>query len=408
MGEMMRKKTIRLAACFAASCMLLCACAGRTEEKKTKTEREPLILWSYYETDAQAQALDQLVNGFNESQDKYELSWENVPMTEFTKKLSIAYTEESLPDLALIDNPDMPGCIKMGMFEDITAYIGDMDLDDYYPVLMDTVTSEGKVYGVPACCNSLALIYNRDMLEEENIDPPTDWEEFQEAAARLTTEGRSGFMMSGIDGEQGAFQLLAWLLAAGEQPDTIGSEATLETVRFLDSMIREGWMPEDCINLSQTDVARCFVNGETAMMENGPWIFPMLQEAGIDFGAVPLPSYADGEHMTVAGGENFGVLKGKNTQGAVAFLKYYSEDRVMRRFCGLSCAIPPRRSVSLSQGEDMHQLNVFKTQMDHALMRTDIRGWNGYSENLSRVLYWMVSGECTPEQAVKRLKQNIS
>lgn len=404
------KKVIKIITYIATVSIMLCACTSSQGIKEEKEEREKLILWSYYETDAQTRALDQLINGFNQSQEQYEFSWEYVPMTDFTRRLSIAYTEESLPDLALIDSPDMSTCIKMGMFEDITPYLSveNIDMGDYYPVVMETATNAGKIYGMPACCNNLALIYNKEMLEEEDIVPPVTWSEFRYAAERLTTEDRSGFMMSGIDGEQGAFQMLAWLLASGEEPDTIGSEATLEVVKFLDDLTEKGWMSENCINLSQTDVARCFVNGETAMMENGPWVFPMLREAGMDFGAVPLPTDTGQRQMTVAGGENFGVLKGKNTEGAVAFLKYYNQKKVMQRFCELSCSIPPRESVSLSAGEAPEQMNVFKMQMNHALIRTEIRGWHRYSENLSKIMFWLVSDECTPEQAVERLNENIS
>ena len=80
----------------------------------------------------------------------------------------------------------------------------------------------------------------------------------------------------------------------------------------------------------------------------------------------------------------------------------------MQRFCELSCSIPPRESVSLSAGEAPEQMNVFKMQMNHALIRTEIRGWHRYSENLSKIMFWLVSDECTPEQAVERLNENIS
>ena len=65
---------------------------GKTESKEDKAqeEKEKLVIWSYYETKAQQNGLDWLVKEFNQSQDKYEASWEYVPMTDFTKKLTMA------------------------------------------------------------------------------------------------------------------------------------------------------------------------------------------------------------------------------------------------------------------------------------------------------------------------------
>ena len=85
------------------ACLLLAGCGrGTSEEKPEESQREKIVLWSYYETEAQHDALDELIRGFNLDQEQYEASWEYVPMTEFSKKLFMAYTEQALPDLVLI------------------------------------------------------------------------------------------------------------------------------------------------------------------------------------------------------------------------------------------------------------------------------------------------------------------
>ena len=132
------------------ACLLLAGCGRNTSEvKPEESEREKIVLWSYYETEAQHDALEELIQGFNLDQDQYEASWEYVPMTDFTKKLMMAYTEQALPDLALIDNPDMPVCIKMGLFEDITEFLEELQVqENYYPDLLQTVTVDGRMYGL--------------------------------------------------------------------------------------------------------------------------------------------------------------------------------------------------------------------------------------------------------------------
>lgn len=388
-------------ACMLAVLLAVCGCAGEKPEGRSGgSEREKIVLWSYYETEAQHDALDELIRGFNLDQEQYEASWEYVPMTDFTKKLMMAYTEQALPDLAFIDNPDMPVCIKMGLFEDITEFLEGLQVEEnYYPDLMQTVTVDGRMYGIPAVCNNVALIYNREYLKEAGVEPPGNWEELKEAAAKLTTEDRKGFLMSGIGGEQGAFQILPWILSTGESADRLGGEGTAEALAFLYELMEEGYMSHNCINLSQTDVARVFANGEAAMMENGPWVFPMLKEAGIDYGVSALP--AGGQNSVIVGGENLGILKGKNIEGAKLFLEYYNQDMVQRRFCEKTHSLPAKTGVRMRNQSDMQ---VIEAQMKGAVVRSRIPSWNTLSGELTETFYRMTVGEITPEQAAARLR----
>lgn len=243
----------RMAAVPVAFLALLCGC-GRIEEQAPAAvngEMQEIVIWSYYETQAQREGLDILVRSFNQSQNRYRASWEYVPMTGFVKGLSSAYTENELPDMAIIDNPDMITLVQLGLFEDITAQAAKWRLDEEcYPSIVETLKYEGSYYGIPFNCNSTALVYNEALLEEKNLDPPETWEELREAARVLTTQERSGFAMCCIESEQGAFQILPWILAAGENPQKLGGEATVDALCFLQSLLLDGSMSENCINLT--------------------------------------------------------------------------------------------------------------------------------------------------------------
>ena len=103
--------------------------------------------------------MDTLTQGFNDSQEKYQVMWEYVPMTEFSKKLSMGYTENVLPDMVLIDNPDMPTGIKTGLFVEITDIAKELCMqEEYYPAVLETVYDGETCYGLPLNCNNLALI----------------------------------------------------------------------------------------------------------------------------------------------------------------------------------------------------------------------------------------------------------
>ncbi len=142
--------------------------------------------------------MDELADGFNASQEQYHLTWEyHGPVMEFSKRLAIGITQNQLPDMVIIDNPDMPSYVSMDKLEDITEAVKEIeDLDQYFPNAMESVEYEGRYYGLPFCCNNVALIYNKDILEQKKIAVPENWEQLETAAGSLTEEGRYGFAMS--------------------------------------------------------------------------------------------------------------------------------------------------------------------------------------------------------------------
>lgn len=63
---------------------------------------------------------------------------------------------------------------------------------NYYPLARDTLTSQGKVYALPAEMNGLVMYYNEDILKAAGINPPRDWQEFLAASRRVTVKNSSG------------------------------------------------------------------------------------------------------------------------------------------------------------------------------------------------------------------------
>ena len=158
-------------------------------------------------------------------------------------------------------------------------------------------------------------------------------------------------------------------------------------------------MTKNCVNLSQTDVARAFVNGETAMMENGPWVLPMLEKSGIDYGISILP--VDKEKSVIAGGEDFVVMKGKNCDSAKVFLKYYDQNEIMSKFCGKTSVLPTKKEASIQDKENMQ---IFKEQMEYAVSRSSIPYWANLSDAVPQAFYEMVSEGKNPGRAARELK----
>ena len=392
----MKKKRIWMLLIFIILMGVMGCREEKTEQKKKEEkkqikkedETQKLVLWSYYETDAQKEGLDKLVKGFNDSQNTYQIVWEFIPMGEFTKNLSFSKSTEDYPDLVLVDNPDMEGLIKIGLLADITDPLkGNIVPEEYYEEVWKSVEYQKRCYGVPFACNNTAIIYNKQMFREKNVKVPITWSEFKKVVAAVTkggTRGHYGFAMSAVNGEQGAFQFMPWLLATGIDKNNLKDERTMDAFLLMEQLLEEKSMPNDCMNWSQNDLTRSFIRGKVAMIENGPWALAQIEKSGIDFGIFEIPVYAS--RGVVLGGENLAAINGKNLEGAIAFINYYNQKEIMEDICQIMRNIPPKVEMAKDYGERNPNYQVFVNQMDCGVSRNSIKNWKGYCHAISNSL----------------------
>lgn len=381
--------------------MGLMGCGGNANDNqqvdKNEKEREELTLWSYYETAAQREGLDKLVREFNESQQEYKVSWEYVPMADFIRNLSFSQAGDTLPDMVLMDNPDMGSLIKIGLLADITDRLKENgSVEDYYPEVWKFVDEDGRYYGIPFCCNNTAIIYNRKLFEEKNLEIPTTWEEFKETAAALTEGDRYGFAMSAMGGEQGAFQFMPWMLAAGVSAGNMADGKGKDAFYLIKDLLQAKSMPNDCMNWSQNDLTRGFIDGKIAMMENGPWALAQLDASGVDYGIFEFPSRVS--TGVVLGGEVLAAVEGMNVDGAVSFINYYNRKEVMEDICQITGNIPPRIELAGKFGEENKACRVFVEQMSAGISRKSIKDWKKICNALSDSLNQMFGSERNAEE----------
>ena len=68
--------------------------------------------------------------------------------------------------------------------------------DDFIDGAKTAATVDGKVYGVPALIDNLAIIYNKDLFDAAGVDYPTadwTWDDFRAAAKALTDPAKKQF-----------------------------------------------------------------------------------------------------------------------------------------------------------------------------------------------------------------------
>lgn len=368
-------------------------------------------LWHYFEHEANA--LNEMVKRYNESQSDIYVVPTFVSREELMKQYTIGAVSGELPDIGMVDSPDMASYISLGVFEDITEYVSDWsDLDQFYPgPLASCKDADGKLYGIPNNSNCLAILCNMDILKAAGIEnPPTTWEELREVCEKTTNpdEGVYGLAMCAVSNEEGTFQYIPWMYGAGADVTDVDSDASVEALTYLSDLVKDGYMSKEVVNWGQGDALNAFLAGKAAMLESGTWQIAQLDGAEKDkvtfeYAYVPMPKNGESQ-ATVIGGENFGVCAGSEyAEECAEFLKSMMTAQNNADWCELAGKLPVRAdAVGLKDFWTADErYKVFNDSMTFAVARGPHESWPTISEAIYKAEQAALLGEKEPTDALK-------
>jgi multiple sugar transport system substrate-binding protein len=306
--------------------------------------RVTLTWWDYFDYSPNAsQAVTRLLEKYQAAYPEIQVKRTVFRFADFPAKLTEAAATGNFPDVAAIDNADVPVFAAQGALADLTsrmrAWQGRVTFLD--PVQRSIQVGD-KAYGIPFRSNTTALWYNKNLFAAAGLaKPPATWDELRADAARLTTDAHAGFCFSAAPTEEGTFTLLPLIWQAGGDASTIGDQPSIDALSFVNTLVNEDRSaPKSVLQWGQSEVGTQFAAGHCAMMINGPWVLHSVTKAGFDFGVAPWPA---GRHGTAAplGGEVLAVGKhSKHLDAAWQLTTWLSDPanslgEVYRGLCGI-------------------------------------------------------------------------
>ncbi len=371
---------------------------------------DTVTLWHYFE--GEADALNAMIKSYNESQSDIYIVPTYVSREELMKQYTIGAVSGDLPDIGMVDSPDMASYISLGVFAEIDQYLKDWgELDQFYEgPLSSCMGTDGDLYGLPNNSNCLALLCNMDMLKAAGInEAPTTWEEFEEACKATTdsANGVYGFAMSAVSNEEGTFQFIPWLYSAGGSVGDISSEASQKAFGLLQDLETNGYMSNEVVNWGQGDALNAWAAQKACMLESGTWQIAQSLDDDLkdtitwDYEYVPMPS-EDGNQATVIGGENFGVCSSsKHVEECAKFLMAMESAQNNADWCEIAGKLPVRAdSVELKDFWTADErYKVFNDSMNFAVARGPHAQWPTISEAIWTAEQSCILGQSTPADA---------
>ena len=242
---------------------------------------------------------------------------------------------------------------------DATLEADGVDVDGYQEGLADLwVGQDGLRYGLPKDFDTVAIFYNKALIEEAGVDEadlaalewnPEDGGTYEEMIAHLTIDNNGvrgdepGFDKTkvavyglGLDGGSGGGNgQTQWSMYSGTTGWTVtdknpwGTKYNYDAAEFKDtiswmaSLADKGYMPtvEAVTGQSSGDI---FGAGKYAMITNGSWMInQMFGYTGVETGLAPTPVGPSGERASMYNGLADSVWAGSdNKAAAVKWVEY--------------------------------------------------------------------------------------
>jgi multiple sugar transport system substrate-binding protein len=318
------RAVIAAGAIASAAALLLAGCSGSASPSASANE---LTVWHYFSDPNQVKVMTDYADLFQKSHPDVTVNNVYVPYDQMDQKLIASAGAKTGPDVVVFNGADASNLALGGTLAPIDDQWNSFADKDQFP---DSVIHQldGKTYAVQGYVNLLGLWYNKDILDQAGVTPPTTMSELDDAMAKVTAAGSQGITLSGLPNSQGEWQAYPWLTEAGfdyAKPDASAAASGFQTVQ---DWIDKGFLSKEAVTWDQTVPFQKFAAGGVAFAENGNWQMGTAKsDAKFNYGVVPLPLGDTGKVYLGGEGEGIGAFS-KNPDLAWEYLQetYYSNE----------------------------------------------------------------------------------
>jgi multiple sugar transport system substrate-binding protein len=290
-------------------------------------------------------SIQRMVKDFEAANPNITINLQYVNSDFALQKATVALAGNKQPDISYQYGTNMPQLATAPKVVDLTSRVneGDFNWNDFYKGEQAVASVDGKVLGVPALVDNLAVVYNKDLFAKANLKPPGPdwtWDELRADAKAITDPANKvfglAFPMDGSETTVWEYEAMLWeaggdILNADNTKAAFNEAGGVQALDMLTSINQDGSMYLD-FNPDSGKSENLFNSGNVGMIITGPWDLSSFPDA--NYGVQVMPSFAaGGSHETIAGPDNWVIFDNgtERVDAAWKFLSYMtSPDQVLQ------------------------------------------------------------------------------
>jgi multiple sugar transport system substrate-binding protein len=379
---MMGTYRLRVAALCALALIGVAACgSGSGNSGNGKS----IQIWEGF-TGAEAKTFAKMVTQYEKTHPGVKVSSLFVNNDYTLQKVQTAVAGGAAPDIAYLYGSWAPNVAKLKGVVTLTNLVKQpsVNWNDFFVGERDVATVGGRVIGIPALVDNLAVVYNKDLFAKAHLPLPTanwTWPQFVSDAQKLTDTSIKQFGTAYVTPQSEDavwhWEALLWE-AGGAILNSSNTKAAFDSAAGLQSLntLRTMAVTDHSMYLDPTDsaYANLFNSGKIGMLVTGPWDLSAFPN--VHYGVQVMPSFpgTDGGHQTISGPDNWVIFNNGSARVKTAenFLLWLTAPAQVKYFSLHTGDLPTRTSVAQGPGFD-------------AAMNKALPGVSAFIDNLANV-----------------------
>jgi len=378
-------------------------------------------------------ALAELVQEFNNTHPNINVKSVNMGnYTALSQKLMASIQTGNQPDVAQAYEAWIANMLEGEVIVPIEEFIkddpnfGEDDMNDIYPVFINSNTMDGKLVSFPFNKSVRVQYYNKDILFQNDMDPnkpPKTWDEFRSYCQKLTqdTDGNGKIDQYGTTVKISAWQFENLLLQAGGEimnedntKPLFNSDAGVQALEYFTNILNKdktGYLSPGY------EGQKDFTAQKVAFYEDSSVSMAFMLRTGINFNmgisAIPIKE----TKKNIISGTNVVIFKNeedkKKEKAAWEFVKWFTDTEQTARWSELTYYMPVRKSAMQVEALQKRiasnpEIASVYEQLDHATFEPQISEWFETRKYLEEhVIEKVVRGILTPEEALNNAAEMI-
>ncbi|MFQ6100498.1 MAG: extracellular solute-binding protein [Anaerolineae bacterium] len=250
-------------------------------------EEAELEIWHPWAGEPVEKMLLAAVELFHAQHPQVEVRLAGMSWGELMDKYPASAAAGTAPDVVLVGNDAAFAWAAQGLIQSLDDIEEQGLLADVYPTALDTLRYEGQLWGVPFRASIVALYYNRELFDEQGVEPPSTTDDLrvmlQEGYTTLALPEHINYTYGFLEGYGGR-------LVDEEGNVVVEGEGTYAYLKFVRDLVWSG-----NVRYGPTgEVQPLFQDYEAAMIIDGVWMLPAYRESlGDALGVTLLPQVAE-------------------------------------------------------------------------------------------------------------------
>ncbi len=359
--------------------------------------------------------LQQVAADYMASHPDVHVRIELTPWDNYLQRLGTDIGAGHAPDLSIIATIWLPDFQSQGLLEPLDAYMTPEFTSGFISPFFAPSTLDGKLMGLPAAASARAMMVNLDLFDRAGAKPPKTWDEFYDAAKKISAlgDGVYGFGLQGKEIETDDYFYYGLWSNGGEVlrdgRSALASPEAVKTAAYYKTLIDDRLVEPSPTAYSREDVFRMFKQGKLGMVFTYPMLIPQIkaESPGLHYAVLPFPT--DLKPTTLGVTDVLIMFKSSpSKKEAWDFVQFLYQDKYRAQFDHDEGLLPVTKSVAAQEYYTKNpDLSTFAAGLAYAKFAPTVKNWAEIDDVTTRALQSIYLGDVTPEAGLKAAAKDI-